>query len=79
MSTTQNTPKARKLGSTQTAVLNALRTHGAWPGRGWEWGTPRETRRILDTLVTRGVVEKVERPGGMTVYYPAGTAPQEGS
>lgn len=61
--------KTRKpvVGTTQLAVLGALIGHESWRGSfsGWIWGTPGETRRIMDTLVKEGLA-KVD--GG--VYTP---------
>lgn len=48
-----------KLGVNQDGVLRALgsRNGGVWfPGCGWAWNTVSQTRRILDSLVLRGLV-----------------------
>ena len=49
----------RKLGKNQEGVLKALHDHGNYhPTRlcGWRWSTEADTKRILDTLVKRGLV-----------------------
>ncbi len=46
----------RQLGLSQQEVLRALLTHGYWAHGGWIWGTLGETKRILDSLVKRGLV-----------------------
>ena len=48
-----------KIGHVQKAVLQALKTHGKWFsgfGSGWLWDTPSGTRKILDSLVKKGLV-----------------------
>lgn len=45
------------LGEVQRGVLRALREKGGWPGHGWTWGSPSLTRRVLNSLVRRGLVE----------------------
>ena len=55
------------LGRNQIAVLYALRRHGYWRrGCGWGWTHPKETKKILDSLVKRGFVG--QHDGGF--YYP---------
>jgi len=50
-----------KLGTNQADVLAALRRHGRYfRGCGWMWDTYRNTERILDTLVRRGLVTKTD-------------------
>lgn len=50
-------PKAKSLGKLQSNVLSSLVVHKGWQERcGWVYGTPLNTRKILDTLVTRGFV-----------------------
>ncbi len=48
----------RKLGATQADVLRTLIDHRYWHagGCGWVWTTERNTQRILDSLVKRGLV-----------------------
>lgn len=63
----------RTLGDRQRAVLSELARHGRWePGGGWIWNTYSETRRILDSLVRRGLVAVDERSthrgGSYSVY-----------
>ena len=49
------------LGKTQTSVLSALVEHKSWyAGCGWTWTTDRNTERLLDSLVRRGLVERTE-------------------
>ena len=50
-----------KLGTRQERVLAALDKHGAYPGN-WVYSTPRETVKILDSLVKRDLVTTFERP-----------------
>lgn len=51
----------RPLGEVQKGVLSALRRHGEWSCRaGWVWDTRRRTERILESLVKRGLVERIE-------------------
>jgi len=53
------------LGVNQRGVLNSLRDHGQWhkrfPGCGWVWDTPSNTKKILDTLVKRGLAQVDEK------------------
>ena len=46
--------------------------HGGWPGYGWTYGTKRETKRILDSIVKRGHVEVIQVPcrGGYPEWHP---------
>lgn len=47
------------LGSTQEAVLESLVQHGSWRSQGictWVWDTKSGTKKVLDTLVKRGLV-----------------------
>jgi hypothetical protein len=72
-------PKPRpepRLGRTQAVVLRCLRDHHYWHRWcGWDWNGQTGTRRILDSLVKRGLVvaavEKVGDPQGWreTVVY----------
>lgn len=48
----------RKLGKIQAEVLRCLREHGR--SGGWIWDTERNTNRILDKLVERGLATKDE-------------------
>lgn len=58
-----------KLGSNQRDVLRSLREHSGWPG-GWYWGSQSLTIRILDGLVKRSLVRKIDvaMPGMPTRY-----------
>lgn len=52
----------RPLGSNQIGVLRSLRDHGAWfyvgtRRCGWVWSNEGGTRRLLDGLVKRGLVQ----------------------
>lgn len=53
------------LGKNQRGVLSSIREHGQWHSRGfgcgWVWDTPSNTRKILDTLVKRGLVTLDEK------------------
>ena len=62
----------RPLGVNQRAVLSALRRHGHWyVGCGWVYSTTSGTRRLLDSLVTRGLVTRIEKPNrSYDRYYP---------
>ena len=67
----------RPLGEVQTHVLQCLKEHGSWSVMaGWVWNTQSNTKRILDSLVKRGLVtKKTEWSGhdmsrGTTVYLP---------
>ena len=65
----------RELGETQFLVLRALREHGSWyPACGWIWDTYSGTKRVLDSLVKRGLVTTTTRKtkyyGEMTEYRP---------
>ena len=54
-----------KLGERQRICLQSLQRHGRWPG-GWMWDNRSGTKRILDTLVKRGLAT-VDEDG---VYRP---------
>jgi hypothetical protein len=62
----------RPLGQAQEAVMSMLRHHEHWRDNvpGWTWGGQNRTKRILDSLVRRGVA-KVEKDGGTSIYRPA--------
>ncbi len=50
----------RKLGEIQRSVLDSLQRHGSWhPRCGWVWDNYSGTIRILESLVKRGLVVKV--------------------
>lgn len=48
----------RALGKHQADLLAILRERGAWDAKrpGWAWLNRYETKRILDSLVRRGLV-----------------------
>lgn len=50
--------KVRGMGYVQKELLDVLKSHeGVWyPGCGWYWGNVSSTKRILDSLVRRGLV-----------------------
>jgi DNA-binding PadR family transcriptional regulator len=48
-----------KLGTNQREVLRSLRDHSGWPGN-WYWGSTSLTIRILDSLVGRSLVAKID-------------------
>ena len=45
--------KQQPLGDRQIGCLEALLSHGGYPG-GWQWSTPGVTRKILRSLQRRG-------------------------
>jgi hypothetical protein len=48
----------RELGKIQKAVLGMLRERDAWwEGCGWYWDNWSNTKRVMDTLVKRGVAK----------------------
>jgi hypothetical protein len=53
------------LGSAQKDILLALREHGMWHNRGsgcgWVWDNRSNTKKVLDSLVRRGLVELDEK------------------
>jgi len=60
----------RKLGTKQRDVLDSLKQHGSWyAGCGWLWDTTSGTRRVMESLVKRGLVAKTSGPGRIT-YRP---------
>lgn len=67
--TTPPVPRAKParfppLGKTQVSVLESLNRHGnhEWfHGCGWVWNTLGGTERLLNSLVKRGLVERIER------------------
>lgn len=58
--TTDKTKKAKKqraLGQKQRSVLLSLIEYKRWSERcGWVWDTPSNTKKIMDSLVARGLV-----------------------
>lgn len=54
--------RTMKLGTLQRSVLDALQRHrGQWhEGCGWAVGAPSTTRRTLESLVARGLVDQHE-------------------
>lgn len=45
-----------RIGTTQLSMLRSLYDHGSWQhGCGWVWDHPSGTRRICDSLVSRGL------------------------
>lgn len=54
--------KTRPLGKTQMSILRSLHEHKRWSrGCGWIWSNDSETIRLLESLVARSLVTKVER------------------
>ena len=47
----------KPLGEVQRSVLGCLITHRKYPG-GWLWDNHSNTKRIMATLVKRGLAEK---------------------
>jgi diketogulonate reductase-like aldo/keto reductase len=61
----------RSLTDNQRFLLKALVQHKVWYGGcGWIWSNNSTTMRMLDSLVKRGLAEKV----GVTEYRPTETA-----
>lgn len=57
----------KALTNNQRAVLKSLVQYHAWySGCGWIWSNNSTTMRMLDSLVKRGLAEKV----GVTEYRP---------
>jgi len=49
----------RKLGEVQKTVLAAISKSKVWhPGCRWVYGTPSETKRVLNSLVRIGLVSQ---------------------
>ena len=51
----------RELGHVQKDVLEMLRRNGVWSDSWlcrWMWDTPSGTKKIMDSLVKRGLVEE---------------------
>lgn len=61
------------LGENQLIVLEYLKEGRGWPGQGWTFDNSSKTRKILDSLVRRGLVEIQEMPrrggGGTYPFY----------
>ena len=58
------------LGENQAEVLNDLKRFGKWhPNGAWHFDTPSNTKRILDSLVTRGYA-RIEKRGSIEMYIP---------
>ncbi len=53
------TPDTSYMGQTQKEVLRSLKTHGPYPG-GFVYGSRSHTVKVLETLVRRGLVAKVQ-------------------
>lgn len=48
-----------RLGKIQVALIRSLLDHGSWQDsrfQWWHWDTRASTRRVLDSLVKRGIV-----------------------
>lgn len=63
----------RPLGTVQRNVLECLIQTGTgadcpYPSGGWQWTTPSETVRILESLRRRGLVEARESYTSTTYY-----------
>lgn len=50
----------------QESAYKALQKYGPWPGHGWTYSTPSETKRLMEALVKKG---KATLHNG--TYYPA--------
>jgi len=64
-----------KVGATQLRALKALQELGSYPGA-WVLQTHRQTRKVLDSLVARGLAEVTE--GGRYVLTRCGARELEG-
>lgn len=65
------------VGDTQRKVLKCLIEFGTWClSCGWKWGTPLQTKQMLDGLVNRGLVIRTE---GKQEYFPAVQFDEEGN
>ncbi len=51
----------QRLGSIQLGCLKALKELGPWPTGAWTWSNQSTTKRALDSLVKRGLVDYVDR------------------
>ena len=59
----------RELGPNQASALHALAEHGgSWPS-GWLWGNHSQTRRLLESLVRRGLTERRTNATGRISYH----------
>jgi len=66
---------AKQLKSIQQSILRDLVKHGEWKaGCGWEWGTSSRTENVLNSLVPRGLAEKVGTYGGFAHFKPTPAA-----
>lgn len=65
--------KERPLGKTQESILHSLRTHKVWHEKcGWVWNNDSGTRKLLDSLVKRGLATH-KKQGRLNVYRPVPT------
>jgi hypothetical protein len=61
----------RRLTSDQRGFLQSLLSYRRWSADcGWHWNNPSTTRRLIDSLVARGLVERVYDAEGKPEYYP---------
>jgi len=63
-----------KLGARQKGCIDSLEDHGLWKTGycSWQWSTPSETKKIMDSLVKRGLVRKTKetwRIDGLQTIY----------
>jgi hypothetical protein len=72
----EHRPAPRPLGENQRYALKCLAEHngGTWyPAAGWVWSNVSTTVRLLDSLVKRGLADKVmkkyDRTGDTYPYY----------
>jgi len=61
---------AKQLKSIQKGILQDLVKHGEWKAGGWAWGTMARTENVLNSLVPRGLAEKVGTYGGYAHFKP---------
>lgn len=59
---------SKRIGKNQRSVLECLADRGPWPGTGWTWSNDSETRRILQSLVRRGLVRTGLTPAQRIIY-----------
>ena len=60
----------RRLGKIQEAVLECLREHKGYSCRysNWVWGTPHQTKKILERLVELGEAVRVNSDNGVSYH-----------
>lgn len=60
------------LGDVQCMMLRLLRERGSWSRGGWwTYGSYSYTERVLESLVRRGLVERIDSTVGSAATYVA--------